>query len=152
MDPTSASYYRAILFTDMYDQRPIPASLVQLHAFTAKRNHALGLGGVISKAVALMVALTWLSSTDEGRKFAQQNTQLGDLFGGELPEAEEEVQPQDELTWDNLPVESEVVVTLENKSQKTGQFILRRGNWVDVRVDGEVKHFRLSKVAIPVGV
>jgi hypothetical protein len=146
MDPTTASYYRAILFTNGLDTKPLPASLLELHRWAVKRHHALGLGGNISKAVALTIAMTWLSSTEEGREYSQENTPLGDMFSA--APVDEIVTISDE-DWEKLPVESEVLVTLrDNKTTRTGQFLERRGGWVDVRVDGEVKHFRISKVQL----
>lgn len=148
MDPSTASYYRAILFVDSTDTRPLPATLVQLHSWTVKRNLALGLGGVISKAVALSVALTWLSSTDEGREFAARNTNLGELFGEVAPELEDDQPVVGEELWDTLPAESDVTVTLKNKTTKPAKFLKRQGNWVHVRVNGENQAFRISKVKI----
>lgn len=161
MEPQTASYYRALLFADGTEARPLPASLVRLHQWVVKRNQALGLGGMITKAVALSVALTWLSSTQEGREFSANQTTLGDLFGGvedvpetaeEIPDdAPEDVPDEDILTaeaWDALLPETDVIVTLKNKSTIGGKFIERRGNWVDVRVNGEVKHFRIRKVKL----
>lgn len=159
MEPQIASYYRAILFADGQDTRPLPPTLVQLHKWAVKRHQALGLGGTVSKAVALNVALTWLSSTADGREFASAFTTLGDLFCEEPAELSDDGSDElsDELSddpsdeWDSLPAETEVVVTMRDKSTATGQFIGRRGNWIDVRVNGTVEHFRISKVQIPVG-
>lgn len=111
---------------------------------------------MITKAVALSVAMTWLSSTKEGREFSQQFTNLGDLFCGPLPiEEAEETTEADEAnseavadTWDTLPAESQVVVTMQSGAEKPGQFIKRKGNWVEVRINGEVSHHRISKVKI----
>jgi len=162
MDPQTASYYRAILFVDGQDHRTLPPTLVELHKWAVKRNQALGLGGMITKAVALSVAMTWLSSTKEGRAFTSLLTPLGDLFGECENELSDDLaddladEPADDAAiitgdWDTLPAESRVVVTMQDKSHCEGQFITRRGSWVDVRVNGEVKHFRISKVK-PVGV
>ena len=159
MDPSTASYYRAILFSDGTDQRPLPVTLVQLHGWAVKRNAALGLGGMITKAVALSVAMTWLSSTKEGRQFSQQFTNLGDLFCGPLPaegaEETEEVKESEGTSsevstdaWDTLPAESQVVVTMQSGAERPGNFIGRKGNWVEVRINGEVSHHRISKVKI----
>lgn len=149
MDPSTASYYRAILFVDRTDDRKLPASLVTLHTWAVKRHQALGLGGVISKAVAMTVAMTWLSATEEGRAFSREHTQLGDLFGvsGEQEDEADDVlvNPED---WETLPPESDVLVTMKDKSTKVGKFVERRGSWVDVRIDGELKHIRISKVKI----
>lgn len=142
MDPSTASYYRAILFTDGLDQRPLPPTLVRLHQWAVKRNHALGLGGMLAKAVALNVAMTWLSSTKEGRAFAGEFSEIGDLFDGSEPV------PLSVEEFDTLPAESPVLVTLNDKTKKAGSFIGRRGNWVDVKIDGEVKPFLTSKVQL----
>jgi hypothetical protein len=80
MDPTTASYYRAILFSDSQDARPLPKSLIDLHAWAFKRSQALGIGGIISKASALSIAMTWMSSTSEGREFTRDCTTLGEMF------------------------------------------------------------------------
>lgn len=149
MDPSTASYYRAILFSDSQAEKPLPSTLVELHRWAEKRNHALGLGGVVTKAVALSVAMTWMSSTKDGRTFSTECTPLGDLFGdyGEVvDDSDDDVIGGDD--WDALPVESEVSVTMKDKSTKAGKFVQRRGSWVDVRVNGEVQHFRISKVKI----
>ena len=143
MDPSTASYYRAILFVDGTDTKPIPPTLMQLHAWAVKRNQALGLGGMITKAVALSVGMTWLSSTKEGREFARENTTLGDMFD----ESESNSSPSP-IDWDSVPVESEVVVIMSDKTKKVGNYIGRRGNWLDVRVDGELKHFKTTKVQV----
>ncbi len=148
MDPSTASYYRAILFVDGLDTRPLPPTLLQLHGWAVKRHLALGLGGTISKATALTVAMTWLSTTKDGREFTRENTTLGDLFAGPAEESESVSDP-DPIDWDSVEVESKVVVTLsDNKTKKIGYFIARRGTWLDVRVDGELKPFRTSKVQI----
>lgn len=144
MDPSTASYYRAILFVDGTDTKPIPPTLLHLHAWAVKRNQALGLGGMIAKAVALSVAMTWLSSTKEGREFARENTPLGDMF-----DESESVSSPSPIDWDSVAAESEVVVIMsDNKTRKVGNYIGRRGNWLDVRVDGEVKHFKTTKVQV----
>jgi polysaccharide deacetylase 2 family uncharacterized protein YibQ len=80
MDPTTASYYRAILFLDGQDQRPVPKSLVELHAWAVKRGQAMGLGSMITKQAALTVATTWMSTTKEGREFTREFTPLGEMF------------------------------------------------------------------------
>ncbi len=159
MDPSTASYYRAILFSDGTDQRPLPVTLVQLHGWAVKRNAALGLGGMITKAVALSVAMTWLSSTKEGRAFSRQFTNLGDLFSEpvsadaetESVESEESEDAESEAsadTWDTLPAESSVIVRIKPGVTKPGNFIRRKGNWIEVRIDGEIHHHRISKVQI----
>ena len=152
MDPTTASYYRAILFVDSQDARPLPPTLVQLHNWAVKRNHALGLGGMITKAFAWSVAMTWLSSTKDGQEFASAFTPLGDLFGEDGSD-ELSVELSDDLVvsaedWDSIPADTELIVTMKDKSTKVAEFIGRRGNWIDVRVNGEVQHFRTNKVKI----
>lgn len=148
MDPSTASYYRAILFVDGLDQKPLPPTLLQLHAWAVKRNQALGLGGMITKAIALTVAMTWMSSTKEGRAFTRENTPLGDIFPEPVEESESVSAPSP-IDWDSVAAEAEVVVIMsDNKTRKVGNFLGRRGNWLDVRVDGEVKHFKTTKVQV----
>ena len=50
--------------------------------------------------------------------------------------------------WDSLPAESNVTVTLKDKSTAQGKFIARHGSWVDVRIEGDIKPFRISKVQV----
>lgn len=149
MDPSTASYYRAILFTDGLDTRPLPPTLLQLHGWAVKRHLALGLGGIISKAIALNVTMTWLSTTKEGREFTRENTMLGDFFALPPVEEQESVTGSNLVDWDAVSVGREVLVTLsDNKTTKIGSFVECRGNWLDVRVDGELKHFKTSKVQL----
>ena len=149
MDPSTASYFRALLFADGQDQKPLPPGLVKLYSWCVKRNGALGLGGMITKQLAFTIVLTWMSTTDEGRAFTAQFTPLGELFG-EVPETEEETdEPAVNVEpWDVLPLESDVIVTMKSGITKPGKFVGRRGNWVDVRINGEVSHHRISKVKI----
>lgn len=150
MDPSTASYFRALLFADGQAEKPLPPTLVKLYSWCVKRNGALGLGGMITKQLAFTIVLTWLSTTTEGREFAAHHTTLGDMFG-EVPESDE---PETEdpavnvETWDTLPLESDVIVMMKSGIQKPGKFVGRRGNWVDVRIGGEVQHYRISKVKI----
>lgn len=146
MDPSTASYYRAILFIDGLSTEPLPPTLLQLHQWAVKRHLALGLGGTISKAIAFNVALTWMSTTREGWAFTRDNTPLGDLFGD--PPGEEGPSELTAEEWDTLPAERKVLVTLADGSKKTGAFLGRRGNWIDVRIDGEDRHVRTSKVQL----
>lgn len=80
MDPRTASYYRAIIFNDGQDSRPLPKSLMSLHAWAVKRGQAMGLNSTISRESALMVAIAWMSTTEEGRKFTREETNLGEMF------------------------------------------------------------------------
>lgn len=152
MDPATASYYRAVLFVDRLDDRPLPPTLVQLHSWAVKRNQALGLGGMITKATALAVAMTWLSSTKDGRAFAREFTPIGDLF--DEPTVAELWEPAEISAeeWDALPAGSEVLVTMYDGAPRTAKFVERRGGWIDAEIDGDVKHFRTSKVKLPAGV
>lgn len=83
MNAQVASYYRSILYADSQALEQLPKSLMKLHAWAEKRNQALGLTTTISKATALAIGLAWLSGTAEGRKFAKENTNLGDMFTDE---------------------------------------------------------------------
>lgn len=152
MDPSTASYYRAILFKDGTSDRKLPESLVLLHGWVLKRHLALGLGGIITKAVSLTVVLTWLSSTADGRKFAADHAGLGEMFGP-VPddEPEDAVSTEAGDMWDRLPRDTEVVIQLRDKTVKKGQFLSRRGGWVEVRVEGTAEFHRISKVK-PAGV
>lgn len=150
MDPTTASYYRAILFIDPTDTRPLPPSLMQLHGWAVKRSGALGLGGTISKATALTVAMAWMTGTKEGRKFSREETTLGDLFS-EVDETEENEWVISAEEWDSLPAETDVIIS-KNRTTLPGKFLARRGSWVDVRVNGEVIRVRTNQVKIPAGV
>lgn len=149
MDPTTASYYRALLFGDSQDSsRPIPKSLVTLHSFAFKRCQAMGLGSIISKQSALAVALTWLSSTAEGREFARESTTLGDLF----PEdAEDEpylhLPGGNAVDWDTIKPDTPVIVQHEGATL-TGRLIKKRQAWIDVLVGEEKRHFRIPQVQL----
>ena len=151
MDPMTASYYRAILFRDSQDQRPIPPTLVMLHAWAFKRFQAMGAGSIISKQAALCVATTWISSTKEGRAFADEFTEIGELFS-----SQHHATADDQLTvppdvnavdWDSLPVKSHVIVTVNQKSI-SGEYIGRRGGWIDVLVGEDKKPYRANQVQL----
>jgi hypothetical protein len=145
MDPSTASYYRAILFGDSQSSRSLPPTLCKLHGWTITRFHAMGLGSIISKQSALHVAMTWMSATKEGREFTRENTTLGDLFS----EPNDVAVPASEGTvdWDSLPLESKVVITAGLKSF-VGNYLGRRAGWIDVRVGEEQKAFRTSQVQL----
>lgn len=147
MDPLTASYYRSILFHDSQDQRPVPPTLVLMHAWAFKRFQAMGAGSVISKQAALSVAMTWLSTTREGRAFALEHTTIGELFcSDDQPKTTSEV--VSEVDWDTVTADSEVAVTIGD-NQITGKFLrVRGGGWIDVRVGEESKKFRTSQVQL----
>ena len=145
MDQTTASYYRSILFRDQEDQRPLPQSLVRMHAWAFKCCQHMGIGSVISKQSALAVTMTWMASTAEGLEFARENTNIGDLFVG--PEAPEKTTSAASVDWDAVPQESKVLVTIDDKVAP-GVFFGRRGAWVDVKVGSETKAYRTSQVQI----
>ena len=148
MDPTTASYYRSILFRDSQDQRGLPPTLVLVHAWAFKRWQAMGAGSIISKQAALGVAMTWMASTKEGRAFALAHTTIGELFV-------EDVQATDPFVpagatvvdWDSVLVQSKVVVMVDEKPT-AGEFLGRRGGWIDIRVGGESKPYRTSQVIL----
>lgn len=159
MDPTTASYYRAVLYTDGLNDKPIPPGLIHMHKWAIKRHLALGLGGQMTKAFAFQVALVWLATTADGRKFATEETALGDFF---CPPAEAPVEPEQaavsqdpappaaEMTadlWDQLPLETKVIVRSGDQT-KEGAFLGRRGAYVDVRIDGEAKPFKVRQVQL----
>lgn len=138
MDPVTASYYRSILYHDGQDQRPVPPTLAQLHAWTFKRYQAMGAGSIISKQAALSVALVWMSQTKEGRAFTAEHTSLGELFGCEKPSG---------IDWDTIEPDSDVIVTVGDK-QTPAKFIRRRAGWLDLAVGDETKSFRMSQVQL----
>ena len=92
MDPTTASYYRAILFRDSGDSRPVPKTLVQMHAFAVKGCQGMGMSTMIARQSALMVAMTWMSTTKEGREFTR-STDLGEMFSEQDAAPVEKVKP-----------------------------------------------------------
>lgn len=139
MDPTTASYFRALLYRDGQDAKQLPAGLVKLHAWALKSNLALGRGGVISKETAISIVMTWMSSTNEGRAFARQNTNLDDLF--DLPGTSQAID------WDLVQPETLVLVEVNGKPTQ-GVFLKRRGNTVDVKVGTEEKSFRTHLVKL----
>ncbi len=150
MDPMTASYYRAILFRDSQDSRPIPPTLVLLHAWAFKRFQAMGAGSIISKQAALCVATTWMSSTKEGRAFAMEHTTIGELFAEDVQAADPEAVPGDlpsVVDWEGLPADAIVTVSVNQKTI-TGKFVGRRGGWIDVLVGGEKKQYRANQVQL----
>lgn len=150
MDPMTASYYRAILFRDSQDNRPIPPTLVLLHAWAFKRFQAMGSGSIISKQAALCVATTWMASTKEGRAFAREFTTIGELFDGQDDDAvalAEDSTPASVVDWESLPEDTMVNVSVNQKTI-TGKFVGRRGGWIDVLVGGEKKQYRANQVQL----
>ncbi len=146
MDPQTASYYRAILFTDSQDTRPLPPSLVLLHAWAVKRSQALGLSSTIAKASALAVAMTWLSSTKDGRAFAAEHTTIGHLFCADDDEQECE-SVAGSIDWVKLPLETKVSVVIDGKPT-VGEYVGRRSSWIDVKIGDERKSFKRSEVKL----
>lgn len=143
MDPTTASYYRSILFCDSQDSRPLPPTLLKLHAWAIKRNQALGLGSTITKASALSVALTWMSSTKDGREFTRDYTPLEDMF----LDTDDEQDTGQKVNWSTLPAETKVVVLIDGKPT-TGEYLARRFNNIEVRIAGERKTFKRNQVQL----
>lgn len=144
MDEQSVKYYRAMLFAGNEDLEQIPKSLVVLHNFVAKRQGAMGLGHQMSKQMALIVVLTWLSSTTEGKEFARANTLLGDVFDDK---EEEDVTEETKLTY---PLGTPVKVVDKDENQLDGEFIGQNGAWLYVMIDGQKKSFRPHQVT-PIG-
>lgn len=146
MDYTTASYYRSILYHDGQDQRPLPPTLAKLHGWAFKRYQAMGAGSIISKQAALSVALMWMSMTKEGRAFARENTNIGDLL---CPEDDgHPTEAIDGIDWTTLPLESKVVVVL-NDEETVGEYAGRRSRgWIDVNIAGERKSFRANQVKL----
>ena len=138
MDPTTASYYRAILFSDSQDSRPLPQTLMTLHSFAFKRCQAMGIGSIIPKQTALAVAMLWMTSTVDGKRFAKESAGLGELF-------EEEEPPTPD--WSSVKPDTPVTVNSEGTTIN-GMFQKRRGGWLDVIVAGETKQFRSPQVQL----
>lgn len=147
MDPMTATYLRSILYNDGEDQRPFPPSLIELHKWTQKRHQALGCGPSISKTVALCMVMTWLSTTEDGRQFAQEETPLGDMFTEPAGEASEAAEADGNVRWEVVPQNAKVTISDKGKTLE-GLFQQARGNWIDVVVDGNLKHFRANKVQL----
>jgi len=150
MDPTTASYYRAILFFDSQDQRPLPPSLVVLHAWAFKRIQAMGAGSVISKQGALGVAMTWMSTTQDGRAFTRESTTLGDIFGEIVEDQGDALLTGDEdyVDWSAVAADTKVIVIADGKKAAIGEFIGKRSSWIDVRIGGEKRSFRANQVQL----
>ena len=143
MDPTTASYYRAILYSDSQDTRPLPKTLLRLHEWAFKRCQAMGISSVIPKQMALNVALTWLSATDEGLEFSQSVPALEGLFTAieETPAGETLVE------WDEVAAGTAVVANADGVTHK-GEYMGRSASWVHVKVAGEKKSFRHHQVQL----
>jgi len=136
MDPTSAKYYRTILFGDGQDQKALPASLVKLHQWIVRRWQLLGLGVQITKAVALNITLTWLSSTREGRQFSKDIEPLSSMFV-ELPSDV----PQ--IDWALVKAGDALMVNGENGIEQA-TFVDKKPGWIIVTIKGEQLSVRPS--------
>lgn len=145
MDTSAASFYRAILFSDREDSRPIPATLIQLHMWGAKRWQALGLGTNITKAAAFNIATMWLSGTAEGREFARTETKLGNMFSD--PEVSSDASEKTAIDWNTLPAKTKVIATVGDEAA-VGEFVDYRSSWVRVSIGGETKSFRSTQVQL----
>jgi hypothetical protein len=144
MDPMTASYYRSILFHDSQDQRPLPPTLVLIHAWAFKRFQAMGAGSVISKQAALCVAMTWMSATKEGREFTREFTPLGDVFS---EQEDSEPVEKNSIDWNSVPADTKVIVLIDDQPT-TGEYIGRRSSRLDVRIAGERKSFKRDQVQL----
>lgn len=156
MDPTTASYYRAILYVDRESTDPLPESLICIHDFAFKRHQALGLGSLISKQAALSVALTWLSSTTEGKEFSRKHTSLGELFGKAPTPAEREKEIEEKVDWSKVKVNTPVIVSDDGMTINGTFFARAKNKMLEVVVGNEKKSFRafqvqLASEAVPVG-
>jgi hypothetical protein len=144
MDQTTANYYRSILFGDITNQTALPPTLVLLHAWAFKRYQAMGASSsVIAKQAALSVAMTWLSSTKEGRAFALEHTTIGEMF------CADDDQPivAGAVDWKEIPV-STPVVAIVDKQKTVGEYMGRRSGYIDMLVAGEKKTFRTNQVQL----
>lgn len=155
MNTQTASYYRALLFGDpTADSQPLPKSLMRLHTWAENRHMAMGLGGMISKAVAITVAMTWLSSTEEGRKFSAKIPQLNGLFDVPLVETEQKQSPETEsqtdvplVKWKEIAPDTPVLANVDG-SWVPGIFKGQRGSWLDIFVGDEEKHLKIHQVQL----
>lgn len=151
MNSQVASYYRAILFADSQDIRPLPKSILKLHMFAEKRHQALNLGSTITKATALAVAMSWMLGTKEGREFAIENTDLGEiLVEDEVAEESGEagvpgLTEDGKIDWSAVQPNTPVVIT-HRDGKINAKFVRRRHSWIDVTVDGNEKHFPIKQV------
>lgn len=147
MDPTTASYYRAILFLDSQDQQPLPKSLVQMNAFAAKRCQALGISSsTIPKQVALSIAMLWMASTEEGRAFTRESTTLGDIFSE--PADSQVATDASAVKWKDVKPGTPVVALAADGKPTNGAFIDQRMGWISVAIDGKEQSFRVSQVKL----
>lgn len=140
MEPTAASYYRALLWNDSQDQTRLPASLVQMHRFAHRRCQMLGKR--IEKNEALQVFYWWLMATGEGRKFASLHPDLQGLFGEDLDDVNEDLGESDDLENG-----AKIVVAMEDGTERDGVFVeLTSHGWAKVMIDGKVTSIRYKKV------
>lgn len=153
MNTQVAGYYRSILYADSQDSRPIPKSLLTLHMFAEKRHQALQLGSTISKATALAVSMSWMLGTTEGREFAMENTNLGEILVEEevADESEESGVPglteSGKIDWSAVQPNTPVVISSKGQTINA-KFLRRRHSWIDVTVEGNEKHFPIKSVRL----
>ena len=144
MDQTTANYYRSILFGDITEQSALPPTLMRLHQWAFNRYQKMGASSsVIAKQAALGVAMTWLSSTAEGRAFALEHLAIGDMFSAD------DNQPvvAGAVDWDDVPV-STPVVAIVDKQKTVGEYMGRRSSYIDMVVGTEKKTFRTNQVQL----
>ena len=101
MDPTTASYYRSILFGNGNNVDHLPASLVALNAWTQRKLQNMGLNAQIRKETAMAVVLTWMAASQDGRQFAAMQG-LSEVFdaqekGAETKDASDKAETPDDL-------------------------------------------------------
>jgi len=106
MDPTAATYYRAFLFAHGQGTESLPPSLVRLHAWTMKKQAALGLTNVIRKETAIAVLLSWMAMTQEGRDYAATQPSLSDSL---LPTAQPDATEAATVDWDDDDVVMDLI-------------------------------------------
>ena len=92
----------------------------------------------------MSVALTWLSTTADGKQFARDFTTIGDLFGDA---GESQIAAESAVAWDAVAPETPVTVT-DKEKRLSGHFLGRRASWIDVRIDGHRKSFRANQVQV----
>lgn len=109
--------------------------------WVVKRSQALGLNSTITKATALTVALTWLSTTKEGRAFSQ-SLPIASLFAEENESTEAEP-----VEWENVAPETKVIAMVDDRPV-VGEFLGRKSSWLEVRIAGEKKSFRFQQVQL----
>lgn len=150
MDQTTASYYRCILFGHGENSTPLPASLVAMHSWSSKKLGAMGLNGVIPKHAALMVVLSWISMTKDGRAFASSQPDLQNIVLQLTSNDKKTVDTDACSQWDSVTPETSVTVMVGTEAVQ-GVFVGRtrgRTNCLTVRIGDETKVVKATDVQV----